>query len=80
MAPEYFGLLWDDSTAAEGDAGAATPEKDVWAFGITILALFTRRRRFPEVDIVQLISRMRRGHPWPSVEATYFRLTDEWTR
>ena len=36
MGPEYFGV-WEDSTAAEGDACVATAEKDVWAFGMTVL-------------------------------------------
>ncbi|KIM60711.1 hypothetical protein SCLCIDRAFT_1216606 [Scleroderma citrinum Foug A] len=78
MGPEYFGV-WEDSTAAEGDACVATAEKDIWAFGMTVLELFTRERPFPEVNTVpQLILRMRSGHPRPTDEATYFRLTDEW--
>ncbi|KIM60688.1 hypothetical protein SCLCIDRAFT_1216597 [Scleroderma citrinum Foug A] len=78
MAPEYFGL-WEDSTATERDAWAATAEKDVWAFGMTILELFTRQRPFPGVDKgFQLIPRIRMGHPRPSDEVTCSRLTDEW--
>ncbi|KIM62069.1 hypothetical protein SCLCIDRAFT_845889 [Scleroderma citrinum Foug A] len=78
MAPECFGP-WEDSTTARGNTWAVTTERDVWAFGMTILELFTRQRPFPEVNIpFQLISLTRMGHPRPSDEATYFRLTDEW--
>ena len=36
MAPEYFGV-GEDPTAAEGGAGTATAERDIWAFGMTVL-------------------------------------------
>ncbi|KAL4068442.1 kinase-like domain-containing protein [Scleroderma yunnanense] len=57
-----------------------SPEGDIWAFGMTALELFTRRRPFNEAQsLAALLVRILKGPPdRPTDESTYSRLTDEW--
>ncbi|KAI6039008.1 kinase-like domain-containing protein, partial [Pisolithus marmoratus] len=69
MAPE----LLDDH--------AASTETDVWAFGMTILELFTRAVPFPSCrNSGSVLGRLMKGKlpPRPAEESTQFRLTDAW--
>lgn len=60
--------------------GEATAARDVWAFGMTALELFTREDPFhPISGTAPIVMRMLKGPPdRPSPENTRFCLTDEW--
>ncbi|KAL4066213.1 kinase-like domain-containing protein [Scleroderma citrinum] len=62
------------------DGGEASAARDVWAFAMTALELFTRQDPFhPRHGITALITRITQGPPdRPRPEDTYGRLTDEW--
>ncbi|KAG6330439.1 hypothetical protein ID866_8650 [Astraeus odoratus] len=70
MAPEFFDV----------EACYATAQGDVWAFGMTMLELFTRRDPFFETSTQNgIICRILRGTPGrPTDEITQYRLSDEW--
>ncbi|KAI6111450.1 kinase-like domain-containing protein, partial [Pisolithus croceorrhizus] len=58
----------------------ASKQSDVWAFGMTILELFTRSRPFHDcrgwATVYRII--MRKMPPRPTEESTQFRLSDAW--
>ncbi|KAI6107634.1 kinase-like domain-containing protein, partial [Pisolithus croceorrhizus] len=63
------------------DCKPASKPSDVWAFGMTILELFTRSRPFQDCQSqVQVMSRISTGKlpPRPTEELTQFRLSDAW--
>ncbi|KIM61269.1 hypothetical protein SCLCIDRAFT_1182000, partial [Scleroderma citrinum Foug A] len=80
-APGHIGgsLPWMAPEMLEPD-GEVTAARDVWAFGMTALELFTREDPFhPISGSVLIMMRILKGPPdRPSAENTCFRLTDEW--
>ncbi|KAI6142182.1 kinase-like domain-containing protein, partial [Pisolithus tinctorius] len=59
----------------------STQEADVWAFGMTVLELFSRKNPFHEVRVEWgVVKRIVEGHlpDRPSDESTSFRLCDSW--
>ncbi|KAG6331767.1 hypothetical protein ID866_7320 [Astraeus odoratus] len=70
MAPEYL----------ESQECNLTAEGDVWAFGMTVLELFTREPPFHELKaLASLIAQVLQGPPpRPTDEKTCFRMSDEW--
>ncbi|KIM61222.1 hypothetical protein SCLCIDRAFT_1216116 [Scleroderma citrinum Foug A] len=72
MAPE---MLEQDGEVY----GEATAARDLWAFGMTALELFTREDPFYPLRGVGVMMRIMKGPPdRPSAENTCSRLTDEW--
>ncbi|KIK21985.1 hypothetical protein PISMIDRAFT_680736 [Pisolithus microcarpus 441] len=69
MAPEFL------------DDGHASMASDVWAFGMTVLELFTRLMPFSDCPSLKgVMRRLMSGElpPRPATEVTQFRLTDTW--
>ncbi|KAI6001469.1 kinase-like domain-containing protein [Pisolithus albus] len=63
------------------DSGHASMASDVWAYGMTVLELFTGEVPFSDcASTYGVISRITLGNlpPRPAVEATQFRMTDAW--
>ncbi|KAI6046957.1 kinase-like domain-containing protein [Pisolithus marmoratus] len=62
------------------DTYAISQEADIWAYGITVLELFSREDPFPEANKdVPIMRRISKGPPSrPSDELTCFRLSDRW--
>ncbi|KAI5995843.1 kinase-like domain-containing protein, partial [Pisolithus albus] len=62
------------------DTWATNRQADIWAFGMTVLELFSRKNPFHEARMEHTIMlRISRGPPSrPSNEATCFRLCDTW--
>ncbi|KAI6037719.1 kinase-like domain-containing protein, partial [Pisolithus marmoratus] len=62
------------------DGCAITRQADVWAFGMTVLELFSRRNPFHRARTEQgIVCCILRGPPSrPSNESTNFRLCDKW--
>ncbi|KAI6097179.1 kinase-like domain-containing protein [Pisolithus thermaeus] len=63
------------------DDGHASMASDVWAFGMTVLELFTRALPFSGCPRSQgVITKIARGKlpPRPAPESTQFRMTDAW--
>ncbi|KAI6030719.1 kinase-like domain-containing protein [Pisolithus orientalis] len=60
--------------------GEVTREADVWAFGMTVLELFTRKPPYHDIpDTRNVIARILDGPPArPTDQSTCSRLTDEW--
>ncbi|KAG6327079.1 hypothetical protein ID866_12009 [Astraeus odoratus] len=72
MAPEGFEDVGNDST---------TPERDVWAFGMTALELFTRKHPFSDIRAPAAVMRRILLGPdieRPNDESTHSRLEDGW--
>ncbi|KIM61395.1 hypothetical protein SCLCIDRAFT_879145 [Scleroderma citrinum Foug A] len=70
MAPEYF----------KADKFTMSAAGDVWAFGMTILELLTRKRPFDHLQNIGAIINhiVHKELTCPSLDASFFRLTDEW--
>ncbi|KAI6013510.1 kinase-like domain-containing protein [Pisolithus marmoratus] len=62
------------------DTYAISQKADIWAYGITVLELFSRKDPFPEANKdVPIMRRISEGPPSrPSDELTCFRLSDRW--
>lgn len=63
------------------DNGHASMASDVWAYGMTVLELFTREVPFSGcTNTYGVITRITSGNlpPRPAAEATQFRMTDAW--
>ncbi|KIM56730.1 hypothetical protein SCLCIDRAFT_93413, partial [Scleroderma citrinum Foug A] len=62
------------------DGAKISPGSDIWAFGMTMLELFTRQRPFNEIqNLGALLARILRGPPdRPCDESTCSRLRDDW--
>ncbi|KAI6116462.1 kinase-like domain-containing protein, partial [Pisolithus sp. B1] len=61
--------------------GHASMASDVWAYGMTVLELFTRAVPFPDCrSTTGLMVKLTSGelHPRPPAESTQFRMTDAW--
>ncbi|KIM53149.1 hypothetical protein SCLCIDRAFT_139595, partial [Scleroderma citrinum Foug A] len=78
--PGHFGgkLPWMAPEMLNG--GEATAARDVWAFAMTVLELFTREDPFHPINgTIPILMRILKGPPdRPSAENTRSRLTDEW--
>ncbi|KAI6097182.1 kinase-like domain-containing protein [Pisolithus sp. B1] len=63
------------------DNHPASTASDVWAFGMTILELFTRTVPFPDcrgpLQVIAMLAKRKLPHR-PALESTLFRLTDAW--
>ncbi|KAI6113809.1 kinase-like domain-containing protein, partial [Pisolithus thermaeus] len=63
------------------DDGHASMASDVWAFGMTVLELFTRAVPFSDcrttTGVMAKLTK-RELHPRPPAESTQFRMTDTW--
>ncbi|KAG6328377.1 hypothetical protein ID866_10712, partial [Astraeus odoratus] len=68
MPPEYV------------NDGGVTAKGDVWAFGMTVLELFTRKAPFHDCQsMAAVVLAIVKGPPnRPNVEDTYYRFTDGW--
>lgn len=79
-APEMRPLNWVSPEELESGGVTKTWQGDVWAFGMTVLELFTRKSPFHGTESESdLKLEIMRGPPErPSVEATCGRLTGAW--
>ncbi|KAI6001464.1 kinase-like domain-containing protein [Pisolithus albus] len=71
-------LHWTAPELLGGDH--ASMASDVWAFGMTVLELFTRSAPFSDCSPSSVIARITSGKlpPRPVAESTHFRMTDAW--
>ncbi|KIM53150.1 hypothetical protein SCLCIDRAFT_461898 [Scleroderma citrinum Foug A] len=70
MAPEHF----------QADKFTMSTASDVWAFGMTTLELFTRKRPFDHLQNIGAVVNhiVNKELTRPSLVASFFRLSDEW--
>ncbi|KAG6336079.1 hypothetical protein ID866_3005, partial [Astraeus odoratus] len=76
-----FGLSFLVKSFESDDVGRTTSERDVWAFGMTALELFTRKQPFSDVNRTAAVMRRILLGPEierPNGESTHSRLTDGW--